>query len=129
MSQGKMDREDNVIQEFVQAVTSSLLAGKKYPIPGFGTFSTCSRKDESGQPVCKIAMFRASSELRDFSTGGPSPTFTGPHAVVVSHIVENMQNEGGVDIPLLGQMVCEPVKGKNTKFIYRGALELNNALS
>ncbi len=125
----KLRKNDKRIKAFVQEVTSTLVAGKKHQTPGLGTFSACSRKDASGRTLCKMAMFRASAELRDFASGGPSPSISGPHAEAVRYIVEAMQSEDGIDIPLLGRMVVVPVKGKSPKLIFHGADELNDALS
>ena len=76
-----------------------------------------------------MAMFRASAELRDYATGGPPPSVSGPHAEVVSVIVEAMQGQEGVDVPLLGRMAVVPVRGKKPKLIFHGAQELNDVLS
>ena len=76
-----------------------------------------------------MAMFRASAELRDHACGGPPPPVSGPHAEVVSVIVKAMQNERGVDVPLLGRMAVVPVPGKKPKLIFHGADELNDALA
>lgn len=79
--------------------------------------------------ACKMAMFRASTELREYASGGPPPPVSGPHAEVVSVIVEAMQSEQGVDVPLLGRMAVVPVPGKRPKLIFHGAKELNDVLA
>ena len=76
-----------------------------------------------------MAMFRASAELREYATGGPPPSVSGPHAEVVSVIVRAMQSEQGVDVPILGRMAVVPVPGKKPKLIFHGAQELNRVLS
>jgi len=76
-----------------------------------------------------MAMFRASAELREYATGGPKPSVFGPHAEVVSVIVEAMHSEQGVDVPLLGRMAVVPVPGKKPKLIFHGAQELNDVLA
>lgn len=53
---------------------------------------------------------------------------SGPHAGVVNVIVEAMQCEQGVDVPLLGRMAVVPVSGKRPKLIFHDAKELNGAL-
>lgn len=74
-------------------------------------------------------MFRASAELREYASGGPPPPLSGPHAEVVSVIVEAMQSEQGVDVPLLGRMAVVPVPGRKPKLIFHGAKELNDVLA
>ncbi len=59
-----------------------------------------------------MAMFRASAELRAYATGGRPPLLSGPHAEVVSVIIEAMQSQQGVDVPLLGRLAVLPVPGK-----------------
>lgn len=54
---------------------------------------------------------------------------SGPHAEVVSIIVEAMQYERGVDVPLLGRMAVVPVPGKKPKLIFHGAKALNDVLA
>jgi hypothetical protein len=76
-----------------------------------------------------MAMFWASAELRAYATGGPPPRVSGPHAEVVSVIVEAMQSEQGVNVPLLGRMAVVPVSGKKPKLIFHGAKELNDVLA
>jgi len=74
-------------------------------------------------------MFRASAELQEHASGGPPPPVSGPHAEVVKVIVEAMQSEQGVDVPLLGRMAVIPVPGKRPKLIFHGAEELNDVLA
>jgi hypothetical protein len=76
-----------------------------------------------------MAIFRASSDLRGYAAGGPPPSVSGPHAEVVSVIVEAMQSERGVDVPLLGRMAVVPVSGRKPKLIFHGAQELNDVLA
>ena len=125
----KIRKTDDRLRGFVEEVTATLLDGKRHQTPGLGTFSTCSRKATAKQIACKMAMFRASAELRAYATGGPPPPVSGPHAEVVSVIVEAMQSEQGVDVPLLGRMAVVPVPGKKPKLIFHGAEELNDALA
>lgn len=76
-----------------------------------------------------MAMFRASTELREYASGGSPPSVSEPHAEVVSVIVEAIQSEQGVDVPLLGRMAVVPVRGKKPKLIFHGAEELNDVLA
>jgi hypothetical protein len=76
-----------------------------------------------------MAMFRASVELRAYVTDGRAPLLSRPHTEVVSFIVEAMQSEQGVDVPLLGRMAVVPVPGKKRKLIFHGAKELNDVLT
>lgn len=76
-----------------------------------------------------MAMFRASTELREYASGGPQPPVSGRHAEVVSVIVEAMQSEQGVDVPLLGRMAVVPVPGRKPKLIFHGSKELNDILA
>ena len=103
--------------------------GKRYRAPGLGTFSTCTRKATTDRVTCKMAIFQASAELRAYASGGPAPLVAGPHAKVVSVIVEAMQNEQGIEVPLLGRMAVVPVPGGKPKLIFHGAEELNNVLA
>jgi nucleoid DNA-binding protein len=122
-------RETDGLRAFVQEVTATLLRGKRHQTLGLGTFSTCTRRATAERVACKMAIFRASAELREYATGGPPPTVSGPHAEVVSVIVEAMQSEQGVDVPLLGRMAVVPVPGKKPKLIFHGAQELNDVLA
>ena len=76
-----------------------------------------------------MAMFRASRELREYACGGPPPPVSGPHAVVVNVIIEAMQCEQGVNVPLLGRMAVVRVPGRNPKLIFHGAEDLNDILA
>ena len=87
---------------FVEAVSESLIAGNKYPVAGFGTFSTCSRKDKNGNIVCTIAMFRASKELREFFLEGRKPELADQHRAPVSSIIERMKIDNRAEVPGLG---------------------------
>ncbi len=120
---------DQKLRAFVEEVTATLLDGGLHRTPGLGTFSTCTRKATAKEVACKMAMFRASSELRAYATGGPPPLVSGPHAEVVGVIVEAMQSEQGVDVPLLSRMAVLPVPGKKPKLIFHGAEELNGVLA
>ena len=128
-SKPKIRRADKRLRAFVQEVTATLLDGKRHQTPGLGTFSTCTRKATAERVACKMAMFRASAELREYATGGPPPPVLGPHAEVVRVIVEAMKSEQGVDVPLLGRMAVVPVPGKKPKLIFHGAEELNDMLA
>jgi nucleoid DNA-binding protein len=125
----KIRKTDKKLWAFVHEVTATLLEGKRYHTPGFGTFSTCTRKAMAGRVACKMAMFRASRQLREYASGGPPPPVSGPHAHAVSVIIEAMQSEQGVDVPLLGRMAVVPVPGRKPKLIFHGAEELNDALA
>ncbi len=125
----KICKTDKRLRAFVEEVTATLLDGKRHQTPGLGTFSTCTRKATANRVACKMAMFWASAELRAYATGGPPPRVSGPHAEVVSVIVEAMQSEQGVNVPLLGRMAVVPVSGKKPKLIFHGAKELNDVLA
>lgn len=125
----RISKSDTRLQAFVSEVTATLLAGERHRTPGLGTFSTCTRKAAPGRCASKMAMFRASAELRAFASGGPPPVLSGPHAEAVGVIVEAMQSEQGVDVPLLGRMAVVPVPGRKPKLIFHGAKELNDVLT
>ena len=125
----KISKSDRKLQAFVSEVTATLLRGQPYRTPGLGTFSTCSRKAVPGRCASKMAMFRASAELRVYASGGPPPPLSGPHAEVVGVIVKAMQSERGVEVPLLGHMAVVPVRGRKPKLIFHGAKELNDVLA
>jgi len=126
MSKLKIRKNDKRLKEFVREVTATLLDGKRHQTPGLGTFSTCSRKATADNAACTMAMFRASSELRDYASGGPTPNVSGPHAEIVRFIIEAMQSEQGIELPQLGRMAVVPVTGKKPKLIFHGAEELNS---
>ncbi|MFT5360555.1 MAG: hypothetical protein ACI9IN_000299, partial [Porticoccaceae bacterium] len=71
---------------------------------GLGTFSTCTRKSTADRAAWKMAMFRASTELREYFIGGPPPCVSGPYADAVNAIIEAMQTGQGIDVPYLGRM-------------------------
>ena len=125
----KFRKTDKKLLAFVAEVTATLLDGKRYRTPGLGTFSTCTRRATAERVACKMAMFRASAELRAYVTGGRAPLLSRPHTEGVSFIVEAMQSEQGVDVPLLGRMAVVPVPGKKPKLIFHGAKELNDVLT
>lgn len=125
----KVRKSDARMMAFVQEVTATLLAGKRHQTPGLGTFSTCTRKSTVDRAACKMAMFRASAELRAHATGGPPPLVSGPHAEVVNAIIEAMQIGQGIDVPGLGRMAVIPLPGKKPRLIFHGAEELNDVLS
>ena len=107
----------------------TLLEGKRYRTPGFGTFSTCARKATADRCSSKMAIFRASAELREYASGGPPPSISGPHAAVVDVIVAKMQSGQGINVPLLGRLAVVPVHGRKPKLIFHGAKELNEVLA
>ncbi len=122
-------KSDDKLRAFVEDVTATLLEGKRYQVPGLGAFSTCTRKATAGRAACKMAMFRASTELREYANGGASPPVSGPHSLAVRVLVEAMQSETGIDVPLLGRLAVVPVAGKKPKLIFHGATALNEALA
>ncbi len=125
----KIHKTDKRLLAFVEEVTATLLEGKRHQTPGLGTFSTCTRKATADRVARKMAIFRASAELRAYATGGLPPLVSGPHTEVVRVIVEAMQSEQGVDVPLLGRMAVVPVPGKKPKLIFHGCEELNDVLA
>jgi len=76
-----------------------------------------------------MAMFRASAELRAYTSGGPLPTLSGRHAPAVRTIVRGMLRKEGITIPQLGRMAVVPVSGSKPKLIFHGTRELNAALA
>lgn len=124
-------KTSKALQTFVKDVTDKLLAGDRFLAPGLGTFSTCSRKATTDRAACRMAMFRASSELRAYASGGPKPNLVGPDAKIIGTIIEAMRktDSEGVNIPSLGRMAVVPVSGKQPKLIFHGSDELNDALS
>jgi nucleoid DNA-binding protein len=117
------------LQAFVQEVTATLVEGNRHRTPGLGTFSTCIRRATRNRCAGRMAMFRASAELRDYASGGPLPVVSGPHAEVVNLIVEAMRSEQGANVPRLGRMAVVPVSGRKPKLIFHGAKELNDVLA
>ena len=111
----------------ISDVKLSLLDNNRYQIPGLGTFSTCTRKATHNRAACKVAMFRACTELRDYVSGGLKPEVHGPHAKVTEIIIESMKNEEGLDIPNFGRMAVVP--GKKPKLIFHASEEFNGALT
>jgi nucleoid DNA-binding protein len=121
--------ETEELQAFVQEVTVTLVHGKRHQTAGLGTFSTCTRKATAERAACKMAMFRASAELRAYASGGPAPSISGPHASVVSALVQAMLSEEGITVPLLGRLAVVPNPGKKPRLIFHGAKELNDVLT
>ena len=74
-------------------------------------------------------MFRASAQLREYASGGPLPSLSGPHAWALKAIVQGMQGEAGISVPLLGRMAVVPVRAGKPKLIFHGARELNALLA
>lgn len=120
-------KNDRKLKQFAADLTESLQHGEKYKIPGFGIFTTCSRKSADGEQTYTIAMFRASSELRDFSQGGSCPDIESEHSETIVKIISGMSQENGIQIPGLGIMAFVSEKGK-TKIIFNGNGELNEHL-
>jgi hypothetical protein len=119
---------DKHLKAFVEEVTATLLSGEPHRTPGFGTFSTCTRRATAGRASSTMAVFRAGAELRAYASGGPRPKVPGPHAHVVSGIVKGMQRRGGIEIPRLGRMAVVPVPGGKPRLIFHSADELNELL-
>ena len=128
-SKQKTEKPDKRLRAFVQEITTTLLNGKRHRTPGLGTFSTCTRKASSDRVARKMAIFRASAELREYAAGGPPPRVSGPHAGVASTISNAMQFGQGVEVPLLGRMAVVRMPGKKPRLIFHGARELNDALA
>ena len=124
--QEPMTFSDAELQLLVREVTEALVDGKKHQTTGFGTFSTCTRKAKPDRPACKIAMFRASPQLREYASGGPAPVVTGPHAKTLNLIISAMRNEHGADVPGLGRLAVVP--GEKPKLIFHAARQLNDLL-
>ena len=110
---------------FVHEVTTTLLAGHPHKTPGLGTFSTCTRRATPDRRSSTMAMFRGSAELRAYASGGPLPTFSGPHASALRTVVRGMLGEEGITVPRLGRMAVVRVSGSKPKVIFHGAIELN----
>lgn len=121
-----MMSSDAELHTFVREVTKALVDGKKHQTKGFGTFSTCTRKAAPERPACRIAMFRASPELREHASGGPPPDMAGPHAKTLSLIITAMQDEHGADVPGLGRLAL--VSGKKPKLVFHADRKLNDLL-
>ena len=128
-SKPKIRKSDQRLRAFVQEVTAALLAGRRHRTPGLGTFSTCTRKATTERAACRMAMFRASDQLRGYACGGMPPVVSGPYADLVCVIVEAMQDERGVDVPLLGRLAVVPVPGKKPRLIFHGNDALNQQLA
>src|SRR5258707_10744961 len=121
-----IQKYDQRIQEFVQEVTDTLLAGQPHRTPGLGTFSTCTRRAAPGRCSSKMAMFRASAELRKYACGGPLPILSGRHEKATKAIAQGMQREEGINVPQLGRMAVVQVPGSRPKLIFHAAKELND---
>lgn len=128
MALNKIRKNDKKANAFVQEVKSTLVSGKKHQTPGLGTFSTCARKDASGRVLCKMAMFRANQELREYAAGGSFPRVSGAHSEIVGNIVEALRGTDGIEIPHFGRLAIVPEKGKGPKIIFHAADDLNSAL-
>jgi hypothetical protein len=76
-----------------------------------------------------MAIFRASAELREYASGGPPPSVSGPHTAVVSVIVDAMQIEQGIEVPLLGRMAVVQIRGTKPRLIFHAAKELNDVIA
>ena len=123
-------RETDIgLRAFVTEVTATLLRGNPHRTPGLGTFSTCMRKATADRGACRMAIFRASTELRAYADGGKPPRVSGSHTDAVRALVEAMLNNQGIDVPLLGRMAVVPVPGKKPRLIFHGAKELNDLLA
>src|SRR5258706_10953244 len=120
---------DEPLQAFVQEVTAALLIGRPQRTPGLGTFSICTRRATPDRCASTMAMFRASADLRAYASGGPLPTFSGPHASALRTIVRGMLREEGITVPQLGRMAVGPVSGSKPKGIFHGAMDLNAAFA
>ena len=129
MDKFKFRKNDKKLKAFIQGVAKMLVKGDRFQVSGFGTFSTCSRKATVDRAACKMAMFRASNELRDFASGGKLPTITGPHSDVIDVIVQAMLEPQGIDIPAFGRMAAVKEAGNKPKLIFHAAEEFNNLLS
>src|SRR5258706_14456636 len=117
-SKQKIRKTDKKLRAFVHDVTATLLDGKRHQTPGFGTFSTCTRKATVDRVACKMAMFRASTELREYASGGSPPPVSGPHGDVVSVIITAIQSDQGFDLPLLVRMALLCLHVRKPKLIF-----------
>jgi len=70
MANIEIRKNDKRLKAFVEDVTKTALDQKRYQTHGLGAFTTCTRKATVDQPSCKMAMFRESSELREYASGG-----------------------------------------------------------
>src|SRR5260221_3536797 len=116
---------DHPVQAFVKEVTATLLVGRPHRTPGLGTFSICTRRGTPDRCASTMALFRASTELRAYASGGPLPTLSGRHAPAVRTIVRGMLRKEGITIPQLGRMAVVPVSGSSPKLIFHGARKLD----
>ncbi|MEM9301941.1 MAG: hypothetical protein AAGE01_07510 [Pseudomonadota bacterium] len=116
------------VAAFAEDVAQELVHGKRYRVAGFGTFSTCQRKAAPGRPACRIAMFRASAELRAYAAGGDPPELGTPHQEAVRSIAVAMLAPDGVHVPGLGRFAVEGQGAKRQKLVFQGAAELNEQL-
>ena len=91
MAKTPVGRTHKQLRAFVEDVTAALLAGTCHRTLGFGTFSTCTRRATADRCASTMAMFRPSAELRAYASGGPPPLPSGPHAAVVSLVIEAMK--------------------------------------
>jgi nucleoid DNA-binding protein len=123
---GTLDEE---LQAFVDEVRAVLQHGDRHSTPGFGTFSTCTRKAAPGRPACTMAMFRASKQLRAHVSDGAEAQVSGAHTPVVRAIIAAMQRAPGVDVPRLGHLGLVPVRGKKPRLIFHADPEFNGTLT
>jgi nucleoid DNA-binding protein len=120
---------DDAVRAFTEEVRAALGQGNRHATPGFGTFSTCTRKAAPGRAACTMAMFRANKQLREHVSAGAASEVSGPHTSVVTAIVEAMQREQGVDVPGLGHLAAVQAAGKKPRLIFHADQELNDALT
>lgn len=121
--------EPGDLTAFVDEVTACLVRGERYQSPGFGTFSTCSRKAAPGRPACRMATFRASTELREQVANHTALPVPGAHAAAVRALVEAMQRDGGVQVPGLGHLDVARATGKKPRLTFRATAGLNARLT
>ena len=123
------EKNDKRLTHMVNDITAELKQGKKYQAPGFGTFSTCTRKATQEHAACTMAMFRASAEFRDYSSGGRMPAISGPHKDIVKLIAKAVKSGHEVTIPRFGLITLLQDDGAKPRLIFHGAAELNGSLT
>ncbi|MDH5691837.1 MAG: HU family DNA-binding protein [Gammaproteobacteria bacterium] len=122
----KLRKNDKSLTTFVEELSEALGKGERFQVPGFGTFTTCTRKATPGRAACTIAMFRAATELRDFAARGTKPKISGPHSKLLTQVLSGMSSDEFVDAPGLGKFAIEGKGGKKPKLIFHGADEFND---